>query len=258
MSNLLLDPSFFHVQAITLKHYPVNESDRLVVVLTREQGVLRLIAKGARKPRHHLAGRLDLLRCNHLVLKRSRCLHQITQCDSAHHFSLLYHDYDRLLYAMAIGELLTVFCQEADPLPKIYDLALLALSSLNTDYPALPVLIWFEWHLLQHLGYCHNFQTCYFCERHVLPQHHRFFDLQHGGMVCHNCKIDRTVQFLNPDIWQCWEALYGAPYPHQSPLFSLEIWQQAQHMLAHYVQHVAEKELHCFAAMKSTHPVLLA
>lgn len=225
--------------------------------MTREYGVLRLIAKGARKPRHQLAGRLDLLRCNHLVLKRSRGMHQITQCDTERHFSRLYEDYDRLLYAMAVSELLAVFCQEEDPQPDIYDLALLTLTSLNTDYPALPILIWFEWHLLQHLGYHHHFQQCHFCTQMVPPGEHRFFDLRHGGMLCKGCKVGKPSQFLNAEIWQCWQVLYETPYPHQSPLFAPEVWERSQHMLAIYLQQIAEKELHCLASMKQLQPVVL-
>jgi hypothetical protein len=60
----------YRVTGITLKGIPLGESDRVVTILTREQGLVRAVAKGSRKPSSKWGGRLEPFVINDLLLVR--------------------------------------------------------------------------------------------------------------------------------------------------------------------------------------------
>ncbi|MFN2216684.1 MAG: DNA repair protein RecO, partial [Anaerolineales bacterium] len=49
----------FRVEAVILKHSDWGESDRMLVIMTRQKGKLRAVAKGARKMRSRKAGHVE-------------------------------------------------------------------------------------------------------------------------------------------------------------------------------------------------------
>lgn len=56
---------------IFLRMHPFSESSLLVTVLTREQGVIRALAKGAKRPRSPFAGMLDFGVGAHVMWRES-------------------------------------------------------------------------------------------------------------------------------------------------------------------------------------------
>jgi hypothetical protein len=49
----------FRVDAVVLRHSNYGEADRLLTVYTREQGKMRILAKGARKIASRKAGHIE-------------------------------------------------------------------------------------------------------------------------------------------------------------------------------------------------------
>ncbi len=74
--------STYKVTGINLKSTPLGETDRLVTILTPEQGLLRVVAPGARKIHSPLAGRSALFVVNTLLVSRGRTLDRICQAET--------------------------------------------------------------------------------------------------------------------------------------------------------------------------------
>jgi DNA repair protein RecO (recombination protein O) len=244
MSNLPPNRHPFEVEAFVLKHYDYSEHDRIVVLYSREYGLLRSIAKGIRRPRSRLAGRLDLLRCNHVILERGHNLHKITQCDVLRSFAGLNRDYHALTHALAMGELVASFSQEEDPNETLFVLFLCALEALAAGVEALPLLIWFELHYLEQLGYEQDWEFCGLCEIDFRPRDYHFFDTAHGGLRCEDCKRKETSRFLTFEQVNVLRQLQAAEEP---PVEILELkplaLRQLQNGLQAYFEQLAEKPL---------------
>ena len=66
-------------QGIVLRSYPFGEADRVVVILSPNNGKLRTVAKGIRKTKSRFGGRLEPFTHVDLVLYEGRNLDTITQ-----------------------------------------------------------------------------------------------------------------------------------------------------------------------------------
>ena len=49
----------YKVEGIVLRRRNLGEADRLVTILSRDRGKLTVVARGARRPRSRLGGRLE-------------------------------------------------------------------------------------------------------------------------------------------------------------------------------------------------------
>jgi len=188
MSNLPPARHKFDVQAIQLRSYPFGEGDQIMVLFTLEYGLLRAVAKGARKPRSRLGGLMSSLRCNQLSLVRGRGLHRIDQADSLHSFPGIQTDYDRLMTGMAMAEMLAGFCQEEDPQPELYQALLFSLGALNISESPKHILLWFMLYLLENQGFYQDWIHCAACAQPFGSYDAAFWDLRVGGLHCQRCK----------------------------------------------------------------------
>jgi DNA repair protein RecO (recombination protein O) len=61
------DMPLYEAEAIVLRQYALSDSDRIIVLITKEFGKIRAVAKGARKLQNRLAGTLEPL--NHIRIE---------------------------------------------------------------------------------------------------------------------------------------------------------------------------------------------
>ncbi|KGF72690.1 hypothetical protein DO97_06625 [Neosynechococcus sphagnicola sy1] len=90
---------------INLKSMPLGESDRLVTVLTREFGLVRAVAPGARKHRSKLGGRTSLFVVNDLLISKGRTLDRISQAETLASYPGLSQDLGKLTAGQYLAEL---------------------------------------------------------------------------------------------------------------------------------------------------------
>ncbi|MDB9379435.1 DNA repair protein RecO, partial [Nodularia sphaerocarpa] len=69
----------YKATGINLKAQVLGESDRIVTILTREFGLIRAVAPGARKQNSSLGGRSGMFVVNELLIAKGRSLDRITQ-----------------------------------------------------------------------------------------------------------------------------------------------------------------------------------
>jgi len=93
------------VEAIVLVRRDSGESDRWLRLLTREAGVLDVIAKGARKSASRLATVSEPLSHSTLRLAKGRSRFFITQAQPKRGFPNLRSDLDRLMVALSLAEI---------------------------------------------------------------------------------------------------------------------------------------------------------
>jgi DNA repair protein RecO (recombination protein O) len=62
----------YKTQAINLKSYNLGEADKIVVMYSRDYGIIRCVAKGIKRPASKLGGRMEMLASNKLLIAKGK------------------------------------------------------------------------------------------------------------------------------------------------------------------------------------------
>ncbi len=141
-------------EGIVLRTQPVTESSLIVTWFTREFGKLKTLAKGARRPKSPMRGKLDLFYRDELLFLRSRRsdLHLLHECFLEEPHMVLRESVGRLSSASYACELVDLTMELEDAHRKVFDLLAQALEDVEKD-AGMALLIWFELQLLAAAGW---------------------------------------------------------------------------------------------------------
>ncbi|MBQ2611996.1 recombination protein O N-terminal domain-containing protein, partial [bacterium] len=77
----------FTTDAINLKTYPLSDSDKIIVMYSKDKGLIKGVAKGVKRPKSKLGARMDLLVANKLMLYKGKNLDTICQAVALNTFN---------------------------------------------------------------------------------------------------------------------------------------------------------------------------
>lgn len=106
----------YKATGINLKGVPLGEMDRLLTILTVEQGLVRVVVPGARKHKSRLAGRSSQFVVNELLIVQGKRLDKLVQAETLRSFPALSADLARLTASQYLTEL--VLCQALSEQPQ--------------------------------------------------------------------------------------------------------------------------------------------
>ncbi len=170
---------------VVLRTYKLGESDRIVVLMTESRGKLRAVAKGVRKTGSRFGGRLEPMSHLRLQLHRTgRDLDIIDQVESVTTIAPLIADLDHLTQGMAVLEAVDQVSLDREPNPALYRMLVGVLRTISTSASPLIVPAFF-WKLLAIEGVRPQLDGCVRCgqEENLVS-----FDMEHGGVLCRNCR----------------------------------------------------------------------
>lgn len=182
-------------EAIVLRQYPLSDSDRILVFITREYGKVRAVAKGVKKPQSKIAGALEPF--NHVRLeffaREGRELGQVRQADLIHAFMGREPSLNRLYAFSYFAELANELVQENQPNPLSFRLLLASLEA-GERFPVNVALIrYYEiWHLKLG-GLLPDYAYCSSCGKYVKDE--GFFAWFESGQArCSRCAEGRGLR----------------------------------------------------------------
>ena len=177
-------------EGIVLRTYKLGEADRIIVVLTRDRGKVRAVAKGVRKTKSRFGSRLEPM--SHCVLQmyEGRELDTITQVDGIDHFRVVRDDLDRLAWGVSMLEVADHLSLEGEANPALYKMLLGALRTLESSQSPLVVPA-FYWKVLALEGFRPEVDVCVQCgaDDEALVA----FDVESGGLLCRGCRRGTAV-----------------------------------------------------------------
>lgn len=177
-------------EAINLKSYNLNDADKIIVMYSKDNGLIKGVAKGIKKPKSKLGARMDLLVANSLQLLKGRSMDTIIQAQTVNNFKKTKEDIDKIMYSSYISELVMNLGEGTEAISKdIYELlykALNRVSNAETKKDALIAVIKFQLKLLLFMGLCVELDTCLCCREQVLDEN-MYFSSTMGGIVCEEC-----------------------------------------------------------------------
>ncbi len=174
------------VEAIVLRHSDWGEADRLLWLFTREQGKLKAVAKGVRKPRSRKAGHLEPFTRVELLLAQGRDLPIITQADAKDTYLALREDLVRVGYAAYIVELLDRFTYEEGENIGLYRLLNETMSRINKEKDVAFAVRYYEVRLLDLVGFRPQLVNCVNCGKEIIAED-QYFSFEKGGVICPGC-----------------------------------------------------------------------
>lgn len=112
----------YKATGIILKCMPLGEADKLVTILTRELGLIRAVAPGARKQNSQLGGRSGLFVVNDLLLAKGRSLDKITQAQTLESYPGLSKTLGKLAASQYLAEVVLCHALSEQPQEELYEL----------------------------------------------------------------------------------------------------------------------------------------
>lgn len=181
----------YTVNAINIGSFALGESDKVITMFSAERGLLRAVAKGARKPGTKIGARADVLAANKLFLSTGRTFEIIAQAECIDLFPEFRSDLTRMSYALYYAELTQHFGQglsEESGFYFDYLLNALKLQARSRKEPAW-LCLEFEMGLLEALGYQPELTYCVACRAVLGDYNLGKFAAEHGGICCQSCLL---------------------------------------------------------------------
>ncbi len=177
-------------EAINLKSYNLNDADKIIIMYSKDNGLIKGVAKGIKKPKSRLGARMDLLVANTLQLLKGRSMDTILQAQTVNHFRKTREDIDKLTLSTYVSEVVMNFGEGSESASKdIYELLYKALNKISDSKNKKEMLIAaikFQLKILLIMGFCVELDTCLCCGERILDED-MFFSTSMGGVICKEC-----------------------------------------------------------------------
>jgi len=179
-------------RGICLRKTEYSETSQILVLMTRNHGLLRVIAKGAHRRTKAGAskfdGGADLLDVGDAVFTDNTSKDLATLCEwglREGHLSLR-KSLRGLYLSQYAAELVSLLFEEHDPHPALFDRLQATVPELATDRREETFLA-FELDLLRESGYLPELNQCVECGR-QLGREAVYFSPRSGGIICSTCE----------------------------------------------------------------------
>ena len=181
-------PAPFKTEAIVLRSIRYGEADRILHLYSEDRGRLSAIAKGVRRVKSRLGGRIEPFARVDLILREGRGdLCTITGADTVHAHPALRERREPLERATQACDAVLRLLDSSEPNRPAYNLLARELSLLDST-PAAAVraqALTFRLKLLLAAGFAPELAACATCgER----EHLGAFSAAAGGVVCPGCE----------------------------------------------------------------------
>jgi DNA repair protein RecO (recombination protein O) len=207
----------YKTSAIILRGRTYGEADRILTLFTNERGKMDAIAKGARRTKSHLAGRLEFGNEVLLGMHRGRNLDVVVSADIEQANWQYLVQPERFAAANMIAEMVDAFCEPDLAQPDVYALLTAALRAIGQSDDPLALLPRFSMRLLDALGLAPPVDTCIHCGK-PFQDEGAWVDAEQGGFGCPACRVTwREVLLLDVGDVRNLRAIAAAPGGPVSP-----------------------------------------
>jgi DNA repair protein RecO (recombination protein O) len=184
--------NLYRDEGVVLRTQKLGEADRIVTLLTRENGRVRAVAKGVRRTRSKFGARLEPFMVVDVQLYRGRSLDIVTQAETlAPYGERLATDYPRYTAGTAMLETAERLTEEGEPALQQYLMLVGGLRTLADGvHDSSLVLDAFLLRSLAVAGWAPSFHDCARCGA---PGPHHAFAVASGGAVCPVCRPAGSV-----------------------------------------------------------------
>lgn len=178
------------VEGIIISETPYGETSKIINILTKEYGIIGVMAKGAKSMKSKLRAATDRFTYGyfHIYYKPDKLSTLIT-VDVINSFKQIRSDITLISYLNFIVELThQVYKQNSDP--KLYQLCIQAILKINDGLNPLIITNIIELKYLAYLGVGLNLNACSLCgsKEKIIT-----LSADSGGYICQDCLTDEPI-----------------------------------------------------------------
>ena len=226
---------------IVLHSKNLAESDKILTIYTKENGLVRAVAKGVKKPRSSFGRKVNQLSCCNFQFAKGKNLDVISDCLQINGFTLLRSDLIRLTYGILFIEIVSSFAREMESESShVYELLYSSLNELQkTSSPDL-LSIKFIMDFLSLHGLSPQFETCVSCSDEVkkIIDSNACYSSILGGLLCKECAGFIDHKIVSSNVIEVLEGIKIANKPQATS--------EALSLLKEHVNIRAKKEIKTF------------
>ena len=231
-------------EGIVLKAQALGDTSRIVTLYTRDHGLRKVVAKGARKTPSRFGFALEPLSRSRFVfyLKPDRDLHLLSQAEVLDPLGSRIADLARLAHAQAALEIVDRLVWGEEPHPELYDLLHRTLEGCSrAPAAALPaVTLAFQLQLSSLLGYRPRLDACASCGGALSAR--RLFSPMRGGLLCDACAArEGGVIALSADALAGFALLLSRPVEEAGDYIEVKRWAELLRVVEAFLRMHFEK-----------------
>ena len=207
------------VKALVLRSVDYKESDKILTLLTREQGKLTASARGCRKRGSSIAAGCQLLCWSEMVLYDYQGRWSVKEAASERLFQGVREDVEKLSLACYFAEVAELLAVEGEPCPQLLSLVLNSLHALDSmNRPQELIKAAFEMRAMCLAGYEPLLDGCAVCGAASAEQ--PCFHLREGVLHCARCREGAGEGISMPVSGQALAAMEYIVHGDPKRLFS--------------------------------------
>ena len=188
-------------EGLVLKSYSLAEADKIVVFLTQNEGLVRGVAKGAKRLKSRFGGSLEPFSIVQIAYfqKEERELVSIRQLELVKSFFDNASEPQFLQKFSYLVDLLIEFAPPHDPNETLYRMTKVCLETAAENPDSLEsIAVYFELWILRLGGYLPNWNNCDKCRR-ELGQNEDTGLLINFHLLCKQCQKSRNNWIISPE-----------------------------------------------------------
>lgn len=199
--------SLFETEAIVLKSYNLAEADKIVILLTQSNGIIRGVAKGAKRLKSRFGGGLEpftIVRLSYFQ-KEEKELVSIRQIDLIKSYFQIASEPACLQRFAYLAELLIEFSPPHNPDENLFRMARVCLGAASNDLQALEsITLYFELWMLRLGGYLPSWNSCSLCNRQL--KNERAGLQSNSQLICLQCVKVKSSLAISPQEIEVYAA----------------------------------------------------
>ena len=240
----MTNPRNYQTEAIIIKKTRLGEADSIFTFYTPHLGKTQGFAKSVRKPKSKMAGHLELLTYSQVSLARGRNIDTITGSQTINSFLPLKSDLELTSYALYVTELINQFTADHIENYPLFQLLRATLERLCQSNNKDLVLLYFELHLLNEVGYRPRLRECVSCQSPLEPVANSFSSAA-GGMLCADCGQSHPFTYsVSVNALKVLRFLQASDFTTASKLkLDTGLSRQIEPVLRGYIKYLLEREV---------------
>ena len=249
----------YTTDAINIKTYPISENDNIVVMFSKDKGLIRGVAKGVKRPKSKLGARMQALVCNTLMLNRKRSLDIIKEASALNPFNKLRYDLDKLTAAFYVAEVISTFCdaeEDKEHNEKIFSILYKTLDNIQNSKNKIEITlntIKFQLHFMKETGFGLELEKCLLCSSKT--EDYSFLSLNSGGIICKNCVNEAGYVRLHEKLREFLITLNKTPLDEKTEYDSLvneKVTDVCFNLMKKYIEITSNRKSKAFKVLEAT------
>ena len=195
----MTDSGIIKIKGVVTRAVQYKENDKILTVLTAEQGLISVYCHGARSNKSKYLTSTRLFCYSEFVLTKKRDFYYVKEADYIEAFFDIVNDMDKLFLGQYFLEVANEVCVEGDRQDGMLRLLLNSLYAISAGlYPLWKKKCVFEMRTCVEAGVGPDLSGCRKCGNEKAEMY--YFDVVSGEVTCRECLLSAAGNGMNEDI----------------------------------------------------------